>query len=38
MIADTTSGSHEQLTFTYDDGQWRVRGLDKQLSCERLRV
>ena len=31
-------GSHEQLTFTYDDRHWRVRGLDKQLSCERLRV
>ena len=38
MIADTTSGSHEPLTFTYDDRHWRVRGLDKQLSCERLRV
>ena len=38
MIADTTHGSHEQLTFTYDDRHWRVRGLDKQLSCERLQV
>jgi len=38
MIADTTQGSNEPLTFTYDDRHWRVRGLDKQLSCERLRV
>ena len=28
----------EQITFTFDDRQWRVRGLEKQLSCERLRV
>ncbi|MFV1968753.1 MAG: hypothetical protein ACC628_25330 [Pirellulaceae bacterium] len=26
------------LTFTYDDRHWRVRGLEKQLSCERLKV
>ena len=28
----------EQVTFTFDDRQWRIRGLEKQLSCERLRV
>ena len=28
----------ESLTFTFDDRHWRVRGLDKQLSCERMRV
>jgi DNA primase len=35
-----TNGSREpqQITFTFDDRQWRVRGLEKQLSCERLRV
>jgi hypothetical protein len=38
MIADWTRESNEQLTFTYDDRHWRVRGLEKQLSCERLRV
>lgn len=38
MIAHFTYGSNEPLTFTYDDRHWRVRGLDKQLSCERLRV
>ncbi len=26
------------LTFTWDDRHWRVRGLDKQLSCERMKV
>jgi hypothetical protein len=26
------------LTFIYDDRHWRVRGLDKQLSCQRLKV
>ena len=28
----------DQPTFTFDDRHWRVRGLDKQLSCERMRV
>lgn len=28
----------ESLTFTFDDRHWRVRGLDKQLSCERMKV
>ena len=27
-----------QLTYTFDDRHWRVRGLEKQLSCERLKV
>ena len=27
----------DPLTFTFDDRHWRVRGLDKQLSCERLK-
>src|SRR3990170_8222028 len=38
MIAGMSDGSNGQLTFTYDDRHWRVRGLDKELSCERLRV
>ena len=24
--------------FTFDDRRWRVRGLEKQLSCERMKV
>jgi len=28
----------DDVQFTFDDRQWRVRGLEKQLSCERLRV
>jgi len=28
----------QQPTFTFDDRHWRVRGLEKQLSCERLNV
>ena len=28
----------EQVTYTFDDRHWRVRGLEKQLSCERLKV
>ncbi len=28
----------EQIIFTFDDRQWRIRGLEKQLSCERLRA
>ena len=27
-----------QLTYTFDDRHWRVWGLEKQLSCERLKV
>lgn len=38
MTSDTPASPHEQLTFTYDDRHWRVRGLEKQLSCERLKV
>ena len=33
-----TARALSDLTFTWDDRQWRVRGLDTQLSCERLRV
>ena len=41
--AQTPSASpateHEsQLLYTFDDRHWRVRGLEKQLSCERLKV
>ena len=37
--AEPHQGSEpEQITFTFDDRQWRIRGLEKQLSCERLRV
>jgi len=38
MIADINSKPNEQLTFTYDDRHWRVRGLERQLSCERMKV
>ena len=38
MTTDTPTAPHEQLSFTYDDRHWRVRGLEKQLSCERLKV
>ena len=34
----TPTPNDEQLTYTFDDRHWRVRGLEKQLSCERLRV
>ena len=30
-----THTQDEQLTYTFDDRHWRVRGLEKQLSCER---
>ena len=30
--------SDDALTFTFDDRHWRVRGLEKQLSADRLRV
>ena len=29
---------HNPITFTFDDRHWRVRGLESQLSCERLKV
>jgi DNA primase len=29
---------HDSVRFTFDDRHWRVRGLEKQLSCERLKV
>jgi len=29
---------HDPLTFSFDDRHWRVRGLESQLSCERLKV
>ncbi len=32
------SSQSQSVTFTFDDRHWRVRGLEKQLSCERLRV
>ena len=35
--SDMTISEH-QITFTYDDRHWRVRGLEKQLSCERMKV
>jgi hypothetical protein len=35
MIADS---DNRQITLIYDDRHWRVRGLEKQLSCERLKV
>ncbi len=31
----TPTPNDEQLTYTFDDRHWRVRGLEKQLSCER---
>ena len=34
----TPTQQDDQLTYTYDDRHWRMRRLDKQLSCERLRV
>ena len=34
----TAPASRNKSRFTFDDRQWRVRGLEKQLSCERLRV
>ena len=38
MIQPHPTEQDNQLTFTFDDRHWRVRGLEKQLSCERLRV
>ena len=38
MIQPTPTERDDQLTFTFDDRHWRVRGLEKQLSCERLKV
>ena len=38
MIPPTPTENDAQLTYTYDDRHWRVRGLEKQLSCERLKV
>ncbi len=30
--------ANQAPTFTFDDRRWRVRGLEKQLSCERMKV
>jgi DNA primase len=38
MIHQEHPAPADQLTYTFDDRHWRVRGLEKQLSCERLRV
>ncbi|MHB8974644.1 MAG: hypothetical protein ACYC3X_31270 [Pirellulaceae bacterium] len=38
MIQLHATQQDDQLTYTFDDRHWRVRGLDKQLSCERLKV
>jgi DNA primase len=38
MIQNQPPAESQQPTFTFDDRHWRVRGLEKQLSCERLRV
>ena len=38
MIQTTPTEHDDQLTYTFDDRHWRVRGLEKQLSCERLKV
>ncbi len=38
MLSPHPTEPNDQLTFTYDDRHWRVRGLEKQLSCERLKV
>ena len=38
MIQPTPTERDDQLTYTFDDRHWRVRGLEKQLSCERLKV
>jgi hypothetical protein len=37
MIANNDS-DNSHITLIYDDRHWRVRGLEKQLSCERLKV
>ena len=33
-----TGAEPDPWSFTFDDRHWRVRGLETQLSCERLRV
>ena len=38
MLSPHPTPPDDQLTFTFDDRHWRVRGLEKQLSCERLKV
>ena len=38
MLSPHPTPRDDQLTFTFDDRHWRVRGLEKQLSCERLKV
>ena len=38
MLSPAPTSPDNQLTYTFDDRHWRVRGLEKQLSCERLRV
>ena len=38
MIQPTPTERGDQLTYTFDDRHWRVPGLEKQLSCERLKV
>jgi DNA primase len=33
-----TASGHNPIPFTFDDRHWRVRGLESQLSCQRLKV
>ena len=34
----TLRADHNPITYTFDDRHWRVRGLESQLSCQRLKV
>jgi hypothetical protein len=36
--ASPATEQESQLLYSFDDRHWRVRGLEKQLSCERLKV
>lgn len=36
--APTLRAASDPITFTFDDRHWRVRGLESELSCQRLRV
>ena len=38
MIQKHATPEEQQPTFSFDDRHWRVRGLEKQLSCERMKV
>ncbi len=38
MLQKNTLLEETRPTFTFDDRHWRVRGLEKQLSCERMKV